>query len=247
MKRNAILFVLALATFATACNSGGTSTSGKDSVPFVPATPDGSVTVTLENREKDTGKVRIKATLGNLNSTEQVFDLDLLQQGADTALYRVVWDKPNSAYIGVIKSNKETRYYHVIPDSPFVRVRWHTSPPKEIWQYVEGPMGLGAFLKNQPLVKAYKKNIKSGVIIEDFIVKLEQLPGDSVKLHYAFGGLIDDETFYIPASIEPWLMVAQDDMVYFGLKMDGEFKESKQLRVRNGRLEVKTLRKIKFK
>ncbi|UYQ91525.1 hypothetical protein MKQ68_15650 [Chitinophaga horti] len=248
MKRNVILLGLALATISTACNQGGKK-DGKDSAvsTLTPAKPEGTISVALENRDQDTGQVRINFQIGNAR-VEEVFDVDLLQQGADTAIYRVVWDKPNSAYVGVIKSNKDTRYYHALTDSPFVRIRWSAAPPKDIWQYVEGPLGLGAFLKNQPLVKEHNKNFRSGQLVEDFIVKVEQAGADSVKLHYKYGGIEEVDTYYIPASVaEAWLTVAQDDLVYFGLKMNGEFKEAKQLRVRNGRLETKTLRKIKFK
>lgn len=246
MKRNALILGLAFLCAATACNQPGKKGDGKDST-VTPATPAGSIEVHLEGRDKDTQQVRINFQLGNAK-TEQVFDVELLRQGADTALYRVLWDKPNSAYVGVIKKDKEVRYYHALDDSPFVRIRWSASPPKPIWQYVEGPMGLGAFLKNVPLVKTYKKNIKSGNIIDDFSVDIEKVTADSVDLHYRFGGVDEKEGFAFPGNLaEPFLTVAQDDMVYFGLKINGEYKEATEVRVRNGRLETKTIRKLKFK
>ncbi|WP_295122209.1 hypothetical protein [uncultured Chitinophaga sp.] len=248
MKRNVIILGLALAAFATACNTSGKKGDKKGEVNTItPATPAGTISVNLENRDKDTGLVRIKFQIGEAK-VEEVFEVDLLQQGADTALYRILWDKPNSAYVGVIKSNKETRYYHAITDSPFVRIRWSAAPPKEIWEYTENVLGLGAFLKNQPLVKKFSKNIKSGAIIDDFNVEIEQAGKDSVILHYKFGGITEQEGFAVPSSVaEAFLTVAQDDFVYFGLKMNNEFKEAMSIRIRNGRLETKTIRKLKFK
>ncbi|NLR63650.1 hypothetical protein HGH92_04955 [Chitinophaga varians] len=233
----------------TACNSGtGKKNNGTDTAAaLVPATPAGSVEVAITGKDKDTQQITIKFQIKDLKK-EKSFEQAVLKDAPDAELFKVLWDEPNSAYIGVLKPNHAVRYYHASQDDKGdLKILWATAPPKRIWEYMENTMGLGKVSASAELTKKYSKNMQSGMIIADFIVEIrpDNTP-DSVELYVEFGGVRKSMYIGIPAGYQPTIQQTSDaDHVYFSLVKDGKAEPFIDLKVENGHLQVKTLKEIK--
>ncbi|MBS0027965.1 hypothetical protein ACTJJ0_04835 [Chitinophaga sp. 22321] len=235
----------------SACNSGNPNANGNaatDTAAAVhPATPAGSIAVTITNREKDTALVTIKFKM-NGQEKEKVFEQTILKDASDDDLYKVLWDAPNSAYVGVLKANHQPRYYHAsVSDKNDLKILWFASPSERIWGYMENTMGLGKVSAGGNLVQKYSKNIQSGKILADFIAEIKpDASPDSLELYVEFGGLRKSMFMAVPkgakAVIQP---TGQDDHVYFSFVTDNKAEPVIDLHVENGRLQVKTLKEIK--
>jgi hypothetical protein len=238
---------LAVTAFA-ACNPGaGKKNNGTDTATaLVPATPAGTVDVTITGRDKDTQTITIKFQIKDLKK-EKTFEQMVLKDAPEAELFKVLWDEPNSAYIGVLKPNHAVRYYHASQDGNDLKVLWATSPPERIWKYMENTMGLGKVSASGELTKKYSKNMQSGMIIADFIAEIrpDNSP-DSVELYVEFGGVQKSMYIGIPAGYQPTIQqTSEADHVYFSLVKDGKAEPFIDLKVEDGRLQVKTLKEIK--
>ncbi|TWF39047.1 hypothetical protein FHW36_106271 [Chitinophaga polysaccharea] len=249
MQQFRIGLTIALAIF-TACNSGNQSANSKpgaDTSAVVPATPAGKIAVSIANRDKDTALVTINFQL-NGQTKEKTFEQTILKEISDADLYKVLWDAPNSCYIGVLKANHQPRYYHAsVSDKNDLKILWFASPSERIWGYMENTMGLGKVSAGSDMVQQYKKNFQSGNIIGDFIAEIKpDASPDSLELYVEFGGIRKSMFMAVPKGskgvIQP---TGQPDHVYFSFVKDNKAEPMIDLHVENGRLQVKTLKEIK--
>ncbi|WP_143305325.1 hypothetical protein [Chitinophaga vietnamensis] len=244
---------LALAVLGfTSCHSNS-STNGNEQTKaedaLKPATPAGSVQVSIGNRDKDTQDITIKFVLEGKDK-EKSFSQPVLKEVSDSEVYRVLWDKPNSCYIGVLKPNHSVRYYHASQDSASkdLKILWATAPPERIWSYIENTMGLGKISSAAALSNEYKKNFQSGNIIADFIVQLkpDSTAADKVELYVEFGGVRKSMYLPVPAGYKPTVQpTSSQDHVYVSMAKDGKLEAVMDLKVENGRLKIEHLKDIK--
>jgi hypothetical protein len=248
MQHFRIGLAIAIAVLS-ACNSGnnkGTATGDSASV-IKPATPDGTVSVTFSDKEKDTSLITIKFQLKE-GTKEKTFEQAILKDAPEADLYKVLWNEPNSCYIGVMKANHQPRYYHAFVDSKKdMKILWAATPPQPIWEYMEGTLGLGKVSAGGEMLQKYKKSIQSGNILADFIAEIKpDASPDSLELYVEFGGLRKSMFMPVPAGskgvIQP---TGQDDHVYFSFIKDGKAEPVIDLHVESGRLQIKTLKEIK--
>ncbi|HEY9258070.1 hypothetical protein [Chitinophaga sp.] len=248
MQHFRIGLAIAIAVLS-ACNSGNQNANGnaaKDAAVH-PATPAGTIAVTITDRDKDTGQVTIKFKI-NGQEKEKTFEQTLLTNASDADLYKVLWDAPNSCYVGVMKANHQPRYYHAsVSDKNDLKILWFASPDQRIWSYMEDTMGLGKVTVGSDLVQKYKKNFQSGKILADFIAEIRPATSpDTVELYVEFGGFTKSMMVPVPkgskAVIQP---TAAQDHVYFAFAADNKAEPVIDLHVENGRLQLKTLKEIK--
>jgi hypothetical protein len=232
----------------TACQSSGTK-QGADSdstivEKLVPATPAGAIQVSFADKDKAVQLVKFRFTVDTLVK-EKDFDLSIATGMQDADLYRTVWDKPNSCYIGVIKDNKGIRYYHASQDGKDLKIFQVGTPPKMIWEYVENELGLGKVTKGE-MTNYYKKNFQSGKIIADFIVEVKPVAGkDSADLYTEFGGANKKERVSVPAGFKPVIQLTTDqDHCIFGVVKEDAFEGVTDIRVEKGRLQLTPLKAI---
>jgi hypothetical protein len=207
------------------------------------------VDVTLKNRDKDTAQVVIKFAIDGVVK-EKTFEQAILTEGSDADVIRVAWDKPKSAYIGVVKPNRTPRYYHASVDSAKgdVKILWATVPPKPVWLYMENVQGLGKVAAAAgSTTNSYRKKIQSGKIIEDFIATIK--PGDNpdnVVLYVEFAGVNKTMTMPVPKGYKPTIQTTgRPDQVYFSMEKDGKLDAVMELKVEDGHLNVEHLKEIK--
>lgn len=232
-----------------ACGGSGDDKSKKyheGEAPVTRAKPAGTLQVKIDDREKDTSKVTFYWNIDSLKYEKSFTDLPLMQNLTDTSLYKVLWDAPNSVWIGFIKPNRDTRYYHGTQDGRSLRILWVPSPPQRIYQYMEKDMGLGDAINNYEKVTSYKKNITSGKIIAEFIVDIRDATPDNVKVYMEFGGIRRDIDLPTPKGTKPYIMAVADDHCVVGLEMeDGETEDIYQIKVVNGRIGYKQMKTVK--
>ncbi|WP_298707831.1 hypothetical protein [Chitinophaga sp.] len=214
--------------------------------PVAPATPAGTLRVNIEGREKDTSKVTFFWTVDSLKYEKSFNDLPLMQNLADTSLYKVLWDAPNSVWIGFIKPNRDTRYYHGTQDGKSLRILWVPSPPQRIYNYIEKEMGLGDAIRNYEKVTRYAKSIQSGQIIAEFVVDLRNATPEKVGVYMEFGGVRREVELATPAGTKPYIMAVAEDHCVVGLEMeDGETEDIYEVKVVNGRIGYKQIKTVK--
>lgn len=238
---------LALLLAATACNNKGAknseaSAATDEEAALQPAKPAGTMQVTILDRDKDTSSVTFSFSVDTLRYERTYKDLPLVKGFPDTAVYRVFWDQPNSVWIGFIKPNRDTRYYHASQDGRQLKVLWVPSPPKKIYTYMEKKLGLGDVIRQQPRVSRYQKNIQSGTIIDDFTVWLK--PGASktdANVFMKFGGIDRTLPMVVPEGAKPYIQPYGDDHVIVGVELNGELEEYYEIKVVNGRIGYKQL------
>lgn len=248
MQHFRIGLAIAIAVLS-ACNSGNQNANGNAATDAAvhPATPAGTIAVTITDRDKDTGQVTIKFKI-NGQEKEKTFEQTLLSNASDADLYKVLWDAPNSCYVGVMKANHQPRYYHAsVSDKNDLKILWFASPDKRIWGYMEDSMGLGKVTAGGEMLQKYSKNFQSGKILADFIAEIKpDASPDSVELYVEYGGLRKSMFMPVPkgskAVIQP---TGEDDHVYFSFVADGKAEPVIDLHVENGRLQIKTLKEIK--
>lgn len=249
MQQFRIGLAIAIAVLS-ACNSGNQNANGNASTDAAvhPATPAGTIAVTIKDRDKDTAQVTIKFTL-NGQEKEKTFEQTLLSNASDADLYKVLWDAPNSCYVGVMKANHQPRYYHAsVSDKNDLKILWFASPDKRIWGYMEDSMGLGKVsVSGGEMVQKYSKNFQSGKILADFIAEIKpDASADSVELYVEYGGVRKSMFMPVPkgskAVIQP---TGADDHVLFSFVADGKAEPVIDLHVENGRLQIRTLKEIK--
>lgn len=241
---------MALLLAAAACNGGGQkngegSTATDEEKTLQPAKPAGTMQVVIQDRDKDTSSVTFHFTIDTMRYERTYKDLPLVKDFPDTAIYRVFWDEPNSVWIGFIKPNRDTRYYHASQEGKRLKVLWVPSPPQKIYRYMEKVMGLGDVIRQQPKLNRYEKNIQSGLILEDFIVALK--PGSSkevTNVYMKFAGVERTLEMPVPNGGKPYIQALADDEVIVGVEVNGELEEFYQVKVVNGRLGYKTLQTV---
>ncbi|MFY0254351.1 hypothetical protein ACDQ55_10400 [Chitinophaga sp. 30R24] len=248
MQHFRIGLAIAIAVLS-ACNSGKSPANGNaaDAATTVtPATPAGTVSVTIAGKEKDTQRITIQVQMKELKK-EKTFEQTTLKEVSDADLYKVLWDAPTSCYIGVLKANHQPRYYHASVNGNDLKILWAASPPERIWQYMENTMGLGKVSANDGMLQEYKKNFQSGQIIADFIVTIKpDSQPDDVVLYVEYGGARKTMTIPVPAGSKAVIQpTGQDDHVFFSFIKDDKAEPVIDLLVENGRLQVKTLKEIK--
>lgn len=218
-----------------------TSSAGE---AFEPAKPAGKVNVSFP--VTDTTEIRIAFELDG-KTKEKSFELPLAKEVAEKDLYRLVWDKPNSCYIGVLKQNRTTRYYHAsVDDKGFLQINHVGTPPAGVWQYAENKMGLGkvSMTAAAKLEDSYKKNLQSGTIIADFIVRIIPLASkDSVHVYAEFGGGNRTITQAVPAGYKPGILVSDSKLgqCFVVLEKDGKLTNTVEIKVEGGHLQINTL------
>ncbi|WP_126247247.1 hypothetical protein [Chitinophaga rhizosphaerae] len=240
-----------LLVLLTAC--GGPSADEKarknyheGDAPVAPAKPAGTLEVKIEDREKDTSKVTFYWTVDSLKYDKTFNDLPLMQNLTDTSLYKVLWDAPNSVWIGFIKPNRDTRYYHGSQDGKSLRILWVPSPPQRIYQYMEKDLGLGDAIRNYEKVTRYAKQVKSGQIIAEFIVDLRNATPEKVGVYMEYGGVRREIDMPTPKGTKPYIMAVAEDHCVVGLELeDGEMEDIYQVRIVNGRIGYKQMQTVK--
>lgn len=239
----------ALALAFAACNNGGTKTAEgsatTDERPLQPAEPAGTMQVTILNRNEDTSSVKFNFTIDTIRYERTYKDLPLVKGFPDSAIYRVFWNEPNSVWIGFIKPNRDTRYYHASQDGRLLKVLWVPSPPKKIYEYMEKELGLGDVIRQQPRLSRYDKNIQSGQIIGDFIVALKPGPDKgTMNVFMEFGGIQRTLEMTVPEGGKPYIQAYGDDHVIAGVELNGELEEYYEIKVVNGRIGYKQLQTV---
>lgn len=241
---------VALLLAVTACNNDGAKKNGTENsstadTPVQPATPAGEMLVTIKDRDKDTSSVTFNFSIDTIRYERTYKDLPLVKGFPDTAIYRVFWDAPNSVWIGFIKPNRDTRYYHASQDGLLLKVLWVPSPPKKIYTYMEKTLGLGDVIRQQPRVSHYEKNIQSGQIIDNFIVTLK--PGANkavVNVFMKFGGVERNLEMEVPEGAKPYIQPYGIDDVIVGMDLNGELEEYYEIKVVNGRIGYKQIQQV---
>lgn len=241
------VFAVIVALTLAACQSGGKQENDKEAAgQFTPATPEGSIQVSFTH-EDDTSQVKILFTLGG-KTEEKSFDLPLASDVEGEDLYRTVWDKPNSCYIGVLKQNRGTRYYHASQkEDGDLTIFQVGTPPEEVWHYAEKTLGLGKVTVSTKaeLTDNYKRTLTSGTIVADLIVRLEPAGGDSVQLYTEFGGASKKETIAVPEGYVPKIQLTdKPSHCVFGLLRDDGFDGVYDITVEGGHLRVTALRRV---
>ena len=133
-------FGLAIAiAVLSACNSGKKPSETADSLNVVhPAKPDGTVSVTISGREKDTSEITISFQVKD-QKKEKTFEQVVLKDVSDNDLFKVLWDEPNSVYVAVLKPSHNARYYHGSIHDGEARIMVVGTPPQRIWMYMAIP------------------------------------------------------------------------------------------------------------
>ncbi|GEP92792.1 hypothetical protein CTE07_44370 [Chitinophaga terrae (ex Kim and Jung 2007)] len=232
----------------SACNSGNPTASEQaaDANTVHPAKPEGTVSVSIGNRDKDTSQITIQFQVKDLKK-EKTFDQEILKDVADGDLYKVLWDQPNSVYIAVLKPNHNARYYHGSVDNGEAKILKVNTAPQRIWQYMEDSLGLGKITNTgNNLVSSYRKDIQSGKLLGAFVAEIK--PADkpeNVELYVEFGGVNKKMNIHVPAGSKAMIQPTKDDShVYFSFVNGEQVEPVIDLYVDNGRLQIKTLKEI---
>ncbi|ASZ11622.1 hypothetical protein KTO58_16890 [Chitinophaga pendula] len=245
------VFVAAIISFVVACHSSnnqGAADKEQAAGPLVEAKPAGTIAITIEDKDKDTQHVKIRFQLGNLEK-EKRFEVSLAKGVQEEDLYKMVWDKPNSCYIGVLKSSRSTRYYHASQseDGKELKIFHVGTPPEQIWHYVEDVKGLGKITEQKELLQHdYNKHILSGKISADFIVRFKvNNSKDSVNLYTEFAGARKEQMIAIPTGYDPAIEALSEDHCVFGY-VDKQQKVDRVLDIQvvQGRLKIKQLKQV---
>lgn len=239
-----ILFLCASAATLMACGNQKKEDK-KNADTITPAKPAGTVNIALEHRDKDTSVVNFTFTIDTIRYEKTFKDLPLVKGFADTSIYRILWDAPNSVWIGFVKADRDTRYYHGSQDGRLLKILWVPSPPAKIYNYMEKTMGLGDVIRSQPRTLKYKKNFQSGQIISDFIVEIQ--PANTpkeVNIYIEFGGVTRVLTMPVPDGAKPYVQAYAQDHVYAGLEIDGELEEIYEVKVVEGRIGARQLKAV---
>jgi len=212
---------------------------------FAPVAAAGKVSVSFP--VTDTTEIKILFELDG-KTKEKSFELPLATDVSEKDLYRVVWDKPNSAYIGVLKQKHDTRYYHAsVDEKGYLQINHVGTPPAGVWQYAENKMGLGKVTVSESvkLDDSYTKNLQSGKIIADFIVKVIPLAStkDTVHIYAEFGGGNKTMSLPVPAGYKAGVFVPKDKLgqCFVALEKDGKLTNSIEIKVEQGHLQINTL------
>lgn len=244
--------LLLSATLFFACNdsrgpasSDETANTTSAGEAFKPAAPAGKISVSFP--VTDTTEIKIIFELDG-QKKEKNFRLPLAKDVDEADLYRLVWDKPNSCYIGVLKQNRDTRYYHAsVDDKGFLQINHVGTPPAGVWQYAENKLGLGKVKESvaNKLQDSYKKNLQSGRIIADFIVKVIPLQTkDSVHIYAEFAGTNRTISQPVPAGSKAGILVSESKPAecFVAIEKDGQLTNYTQIKVEGGHLQINYLR-----
>lgn len=235
---------------ASACNTGGAGKNGGaasavEEQPLKPAQPAGTMAVTIIGREKDTSAVTFHFSIDTIRYERTYKDVPLAKGVPDSAVYRVFWDEPNSVWIGFIKPNRDTRYYHASQDGRLLKVLWVPSPPKRIYEYMEKTMGLGNAIRQQPTVTQYAKYVQSGTLLDTLKVELRNTRNPLItNIYMKFGGVERNLEMQVPERAKAYIQPFTDDHVVVGFDFMGEKEEMCEIKVVNGRIGYKTLQKL---
>jgi hypothetical protein len=247
MQHFRVGLALAIAVFS-ACNPGNNKANSDVSTEKAvkPATPEGTIAVVVTDKEKDTQQVTIKFQIKDLKK-EKTFEQAVLKDVSDADEYKVLWDAPNSCYIGVLKPSHQARYYHASVKDKELKILWVPTPPEQIWQYMENTMGLGKVAVGGELANKYRKNIQSGKILGEFIAEIRpDASPDSLELYVEFGGIRKSMFMPLPKGYKATIQeTANEDHVLFSFVKDGKAEPMIDMHVENGRLQIKTLKEIK--
>lgn len=239
-----------MATVLFACNSGNHQGSGgQDSTAentFVPATPAGKINVSFREAGEDTTFINIRFEVG-AQSKEKEFDLPLATDVAKEDRYRLVWDKPNSCYVGVLKKDRGTRYYHASEDNGDLKINQVGTPPASVWQYAEGKLGLGKITAmGVKMTDHYEKKLESGKLIENFIVKtVPASTADSIRVYAEYGGANRTLSVAVPKGNTTGIVysVAKPEQCYLTLVSNGQMTNAVDISVNEGHLQMTQLLK----
>ena len=233
---------LLLITLFFACNESGKTAEGTEKSAadgFTPATPEGNVLVSFP--PGDTGRVTIAFELGG-QSKVKTFDLPLADDAKESDLYRIVWDKPNSAYIGVLMKKRNTRYYHASLDGTDLKINQVGTPPAAVWQYAEQKQGLGKIDLTTTVTQNYRRNVTSGKIIADLIVKIQPAitTTDSVYVYAEFGGANKTLRLALPENFQGGIISSKDhpEQCEVVFTKGSKFKSVADVSVKDGHLQI---------
>jgi len=235
--RNAVSAAF-LAVSLWACQSGQQQQDKEQG--FKPATPAGTVDVSFTH-EDDTSQVKIKFAIDG-KTKEKSFDMPLAKDVDTVDLFRLVWDKPNSCYVGVLKQSHGTRYFHAsVGNDGELKIFQIGSPSDTIWHYAEDTLGLGKITSKRALLDTYARNVQSGDILADLIVRIEPATTtDSVQLYTEYAGARKRQSFAVPAGYEPKIQVTdKTEHCIFGLQKGDAFSGVLDITVSGGHLQLK--------
>jgi hypothetical protein len=239
------LALLLLIPFFFACNSGKApeqSTEASAADGFTPATPGGTVDVSFPTA--DTGQVKIVFAL-NGQSKEKTFDLPLADDAKETDMFRIVWDKSNSCYIGILMKKRNTRYYHASLDGTDLKINQVGTPPAAIWQYAEQKLGLGKLDLTAKITDEYKYNLTSGKIIADLIVKVKPAitTTDSVYIYAEYAGANKTLHLAVPDGYRAGILenISHPDKCAVVFAKGSKFKNAVDVSVTDGHLQITNL------
>lgn len=227
----------------TGTNAGGDKQAGDSTAEFQPATPSGKLSVAFP-ADADTTRISIHFEADG-QSSDKTFELPLARDVAEQDLYRAVWDKPNSVYVGVLKSDHTTRYYHASVDNGTAKINLVGTPPAAVWHYAEDKAGLGTISMDLKAVDAYEQQIQSGTIIADLIVKkLPVSSADSVKIYAEFGGANRTIAMVVPAEATTGIVhsPSHPEQAFLVQIMNKKYTNLVEIKVENGHLKINSLR-----
>jgi hypothetical protein len=240
-------FILPATVLLYACGGNGTKAGGDqqgaDTASFQPATPAGKIAVAFP-ADADTTRISIHFEADG-QSSDKTFELPLARDVAEQDLYRAVWDKPNSVYIGVLKSDHSTRYYHASVDNGTAKINQVGTPPEAIWHYAEGKAGLGTISLDMKATDSYEQQLQSGTIIADLIVKkLPVSSPDSVKVYAEYGGANRTIAMVVPAEATTGIVhsPSHPEQVFLVQIMNKKYTNLVEIKVENGHLKINSLR-----
>jgi hypothetical protein len=240
-------FVLLISIFFACNESGKTPEQGTEKSAadgFTPATPEGKINVSFPGTG-DTGQVTISFELAG-QTKEKTFDLPLADDAKESDLYRTVWDKPNSAYIGVLMKRRETRYYHASIEGTDLKINQVGTPPAAVWQYAEQKAGLGKIDLTTTVTQNYRREITSGKIIAELIVKIQPAittTTDSVYVYAEFGGASKTLRLALPEDFRGGIISNKEhpEQVSVIFAKGSKFKSVAEVSVKDGHLQITNL------
>lgn len=240
------LSLLLLIPFFFACNESAKPTEQSSEATaadsFTPATAAGKIAVSFP--AGDTGQVTINFEVGG-QSKEKTFELPLADDAKEADMYRTVWDKPNSAYIGVLMKKRETRYYHASQEGTDLKINQVGTPPAAVWQYAEQKLGLGKLDLTQEATQDYKTSLTSGKIIADLIVKVKPAitTEDSVYIYTEFAGANKTLHLALPEGYHAGIISTPNhpDQCSVVFVKGSKFKSVADVSVKDGHLQISNL------
>jgi hypothetical protein len=137
---------------------------------------------------------------------------------------------------------RNTRYFHASQEGTDLKINQVGTPPAAVWQYAEQKEGLGKLDLATTITKNYRRNLTSGKIIADLIVKIQPAitTTDSVYVYAEFGGANKTLRLALPDGYRGGIISAKEHpencIVIFA--KGSKFKSVADVSVKDGHLQI---------